>query len=98
MRRIIYIGDRCCPGCVRYRETVIDPISAQHPGAVEVHHGWDAKIAEVNGRRAITRVPTVVVENDGVEEFRFSAFLDADRLEEIIECDAPALTFEEVAL
>ena len=43
-------------------------------------------------------MPTVVVENDGVEEFRFSAFLDADRLEEIVECNAPALTFEEVAL
>lgn len=98
MRRIIYIGDRSCRWCARYRETVIDPLSASHPGAVEVHFGWDSKIAEVNGRCPITRVPTVVVENEGVEEFRFSAFLDADRLEEIVECDAPALTFEEVAL
>lgn len=98
MRRIIYIGDRSCMGCRRYRETVIDPLAAAHPGRVEVHIGWDAKINEVNGHCPITRVPTIVVERDGVEEFRFSGFLNYDQLEEIVECDGPAPTFGEAAL
>lgn len=97
MRRIIYVGDRSCRPCRHYKETVIDPLSARHPGCIEAHVGWDAKIEEINRRKEITRVPTLVVEKDGIEEFRFSAFLEPEQLEGIITCDAPALTFEEAA-
>lgn len=86
MRRIIYVGDRSCRPCRHYKETVIGPLMRKHPGAIEVHTGWDAKIAEINGRSEITRVPTLVVENDGAEEFRFSAFLEPEQLEGIIMC------------
>lgn len=96
MRRIIYIGDRSCRPCRHYKETVIDPLIERHPGAVEVHVGWDSKIAEVNARSEITRVPTVVVEKDGREEFRFSAFLEPDQLEGIITCDAETLSAGDV--
>ncbi len=96
MRRIIYIGDRSCRPCRHYKETVIDPLMARHPGSIEVHTGWDAKIAEVNARRKITKVPTVVIEKDGREEFRFSAFLEPEQLEGIIACESDTLTAGEV--
>lgn len=95
MRRIIYVGDRSCRPCRHYKETVIDPLMERYPGSIEVHTGWDAKIEEINGRCAITRVPTVVVEHDGREEFRFTAFLEPEQLEDIILCDSESLTAEE---
>lgn len=96
MRRIIYIGDRSCRPCRHYKDTVVEPLMSKHPGAIEVHVGWDAKIAEVNERAEITRVPTIVVEKDGLEEFRFSAFIEPEQLEGIITCESETLTAEQV--
>lgn len=84
MRKLIYIGDRSCRTCRHYKETVIDPLMEKYPEQIEVHVGFDAKIEEVNARKMITSVPTLVIEDDGVEQFRFSAFLESDKLEAII--------------
>lgn len=96
MRRLIYVGDRSCRPCRHYKETVIDPLIERYPGSIEVHTGWDGKIEEINARREITRVPTIVVEHEGAEEFRFSAFLEPEQLEGIILCDSDALTADQV--
>lgn len=91
MRKIIYIGDKSCRPCRHYKKTVIDPLMEKYPDQVEVHIGWDAKIAKVTARKEITRVPLVVVENDGEEEFRFNPLLvSAEQLEEIVLCKADA--------
>lgn len=87
MRKIIYIGDKSCRSCKYYKKTVIDPLMEKYPDRFEVHTHWDSKIAEVNAREEITRVPTLVVENDGKEEFRFTAFLEAEQLEGIVLCE-----------
>lgn len=96
MRNIVYIGDRSCKSCKFYKETVIEPLMERYPNNVEVHVGYDAKIAEADARKKITHVPTVVVESDGREEFRFSAFLKLGELEDIINCNADASAFEGV--
>lgn len=84
MRKLIYIGDRSCRPCRHYKETVIEPLMKKYPESIEVHVGLDAKIEEVNARKMITSVPTLVIEEDGVEQFRFSAFLESEKLEAII--------------
>lgn len=84
MRKLIYIGDRSCRPCRHYKETVIEPLMEKYPGIIEVHVGFDAKIEEVNARKMITSVPTLVIEDDGIEQFRFSAFLESEKLEAII--------------
>lgn len=84
MRKLIYIGDRSCRPCRHYKETVIEPLMEKYPGIIEVHVGFDTKIEEVNARKMITSVPTLVIEDDGIEQFRFSAFLESEKLEAII--------------
>lgn len=84
MRKLIYIGDRSCRPCRHYKETVIEPLMKKYPESIEVHVGFDEKIEEVNARKMITSVPTLVIEDDGVEQFRFSAFLESEKLESII--------------
>lgn len=88
MRKLIYIGDPSCKPCKHYKETVVDPLMERYPDRIEVHVGHDKKIEEVNARKCITHVPTIVVERDGVEELRFSAFLESEELESIIKGDA----------
>ena len=79
MRKLIYVGDRSCRPCRHYKETVIEPLMKKYPESIEVHVGLDA-----NARKMITSVPTLVIEEDGVEQFRFSAFLESEKLEAII--------------
>ena len=95
MRTIVYIGDKSCKACKRYKETVIDQLIAAYPGNVEVHIGYDRKVGQVDAREKIKEVPMLVVEKDGCEEFRFSAFLGFDALEAIVTCESDVLTAEE---
>lgn len=95
MRNIVYIGDRSCKSCKFYKETVIDPLMERYPNNVEVHVGYDRKVGQVDAREKIKEVPMLVVEKDGCEEFRFSAFLGFDALEAIVTCESDVLTAEE---
>ena len=44
----------------------------------------------------MTKVPTIIVEHNGREEFRFSAMIDEEQLEAIITHEGDVLTFEDV--
>ena len=96
MRHIVYLGDRTCKPCREYKERVIDPLIAKHPGAIEVHPCWDERFARANAAAPITKVPTIIVEHEGREEFRFSAMVDADQLEAIITHEGDALSSGDV--
>lgn len=96
MRHLVYFGDKGCKPCREYKERVIDPLIAKHPGSIEVHTGFDARFALANQVAPVTKVPTIIVERGGLEEFRFTAMLEAEQLEEIILCDADVLTASEV--
>lgn len=95
MRNIIYIGRKGCNACEYQRETVIEPLRQKYPENVSVHYNWDDVIARVNAAKTITRIPLIVVDCDGNEEFRYNGSLTFEELEEIINCDAPTLTLDE---
>lgn len=96
MRTIIYIGRAGCTSCTRMRLESIEPLKELYPENIEVHSGYDSKIAEVNARQTITKIPLIVVEKDGVEEFRYNGWLGLKDLEDIILCEQETLTLEEV--
>lgn len=98
MRNVFFISASYCNACNGYIERVLTPLLEKYPSNLEVHMNYDAKIAEVNARGKLMRVPTVVVEHNGEEEFRFTAFLEADELEEIILCEAETLTLEDILI
>lgn len=96
MRKIIYIGRAGCTSCAKLRRDVIEPLRQLYPDNVSVHSGFDPKIQEVNNRHEIKRIPLIVVEKDGVEEFRYSGFVPLYTLEDIILSTKETLTLEEV--
>lgn len=96
MRNILFIGRKGCNACEYQRETVIEPLRQKYPDNVSVHYNWDAAIARVNAAKTITRIPLVVVECNGVEEFRYDGALTFEELESIIKCESATLTLEEV--
>lgn len=96
MRTIVYIGRAGCTSCTRLRLESIEPLRELYPENVEVHSGYDGKIAEVNARQTIDKIPLIVVEKDGVEEFRYHGWMSLKDLEEIILCKQETLTLEEV--
>lgn len=51
---------------------------------------------EVNARQTIDKIPLIVVEKDGVEEFRYHGWMNLKDLEDIILCEQETLTLEEV--
>lgn len=97
MREVVYIGRAGCGACRHLREAVIEPLAESYPGNVSIHDsGWDRTMERVNSAQPITRVPLIVVEHDGREEFRFSGALTYDQLEGIVTCDAETLSVREV--
>lgn len=96
MRTIIYIGRAGCTSCTRLRLESIEPLKELYPENVEVHSGYDSKIAEVNARQTIDKIPLIVVEKDGVEEFRYHGWIGFNDLEDIILCKKEDLALEEV--
>lgn len=94
MRNIVYIGRAGCASCLNLRLDVIEPLKERYPGNVELHSGYDAKIKEVNDRKRIDRIPLIVVEYNGQEEFRYSGYMSQSDLEAIIKCEA--MTLDEV--
>lgn len=96
MRTIVYIGRAGCTSCTRLRLESIEPLKELYPENVEVHSGYDSKIAEVNARQTIDKIPLIVVEKDGVEEFRYHGWICLNDLEDIILCKKEDLTLEEV--
>lgn len=96
MRTIVYIGRAGCTSCTRLRLESIEPLKELYPENVEVHSGYDSKIAEVNARQTIDKIPLIVVEKDGVEEFRYHGWIGLNDLENIILCKKEDLTLEEV--
>lgn len=97
MRRLVYLGDKNCPPCRRYKREVMDPLSEKYPGCVEVHPEWDARFAKADALIPVRQVPTIIVEKDGNEEFRFSAMLEAAQLESIITHEGDVLTAEDLS-
>ena len=96
MRNIVYIGRAGCTSCTRLRMESIEPLKELYPENVEVHSGYDGKIAEINARQTIDKRPRIVVEKDGVEEFRYHGWMSLNDLEDIILCKRETLTLEEV--
>lgn len=96
MRHIVYLGDKTCKPCRDYKMSVIDPLIVKYPDAIEVHPEWDARFAKADALHPVTKVPTVIVETEGEEEFRFSAFLEPEQLESIIRYSGEVLTLEDV--
>ena len=96
MRNIVYIGRAGCTSCTRLRMEAKEPLKELYPENVEVHSGYDGKIAEINARQTIDKIPLIVVEKDGVEEFRYHGWMSLNDLEDIILCKREALTLEEV--
>lgn len=88
MRKLIYIADKSCNACKHYLQATISPLMSLFPGQIDVHVGFDRKVAEVDARQVITSVPTVVIEEDGEEVFRFSGMLSSEDLEAILRGDA----------
>ncbi len=72
MKHLYFIGMADCGDCNVIRRDLIEPLKEKYPGQVHVLYGWCADLARINGRQTITNVPTFVVEDHGVEEFRFS--------------------------
>ena len=70
------------------------PAVGEVPGCVEVHPEWDARFAKADALIPVRQVPTIIVEKDGNEEFRFSAMLEAAQLESIITHEGDVLTAE----
>lgn len=50
----------------------------------------------MNARQTIDKIPLIVVEKDGVEEFRYHGWMNLKDLEDIILCEQETLTLEEV--
>lgn len=96
MRNVVFITRPGCAQCLDLLETVIAPLKERHPRNVEVHSTWDGKIAEINKRGTITRIPLFVVENGGREEFRYSGRLSLEELEAIVTCEDEVLTLDDV--
>lgn len=67
-----------------------------YPGSIASHFSWGQDVERVNSRKPIDRVPPFVVERDGEEVFRFSGWLSADEIEEIVTCDADTLSLEDI--
>ena len=96
MRHLVYLGNASCKPCRDYKESVIDPLIESYPGAIEVHAHYDARFAKANALIPVTKVPTIIVEHNGREEFRFSAMIDEEQLEAIITHEGDVLTLEDV--
>lgn len=96
MRNIVFITRSGCSTCLNLLKTAITPLKERYPDNVEIHSNWDDKIAQVNKRCAITRIPLFVVENQGREEFRFAGRLSYEELEEIVTCESEVLALDDV--
>lgn len=96
MRNIVFIGADYCASCNTLRAKVAEPLHRLYPDNVSIHHGFDDKVAEVDGRKTIDHIPLIVVEKDGVEEFRYSGGLSLEEIEDIILSDRDTLTLDEV--
>ena len=96
LRSIIFIGRAGCGACDRLYKEVIAPLTKKHPDRVTSHHGWDRVVSAIDKRKSIKTVPLIVVEKDGREEFRYSGYLSASKLEGIIEYDGEVLSLDDV--
>ena len=96
MRNVVFIGQAGCKACERMYETVIAPLAKRHPANVSAHYRWDSAVERVSRRGTITRVPLIVVENGGEEEFRYSGGMTLEELEAIVLCEREALTLQDV--
>lgn len=96
MRNVIFIGRAGCNSCWYLYETVIKPLQERYKRNVSVHYGWDATVQRVNKRKQITRIPLIVVERDGREEFRYSGRLEPEELAAIIEYEGDTITLDDV--
>jgi hypothetical protein len=96
MRNVLFIGQAGCKACERMYETVIAPLEKRYPNNISTHYKWDGAIERVNRRKTIKRIPLVVVEKDGREEFRYCGELTIDELSAIVECERETLTLDDV--
>lgn len=96
MRNIIFIGRAGCGACSRVRTLVIEPLAKRYPNNVSIHYNWDDVTERVNRRKTIKRIPLVVVEKDGREEFRYCGELSIEKLAAIVECENETLTLDDV--
>lgn len=95
MRTVMLVGRAGCGAC-HSAKRAIAPIMGLYPENVTAHFTWDRDVERINARKRIDRVPLFVVENGGEEEFRFSGWLSADEIEEIVTCDADTLSLEDI--
>lgn len=96
MRHVLFIGVYYCGCCNELLDEVVKPLMRKYPDNVTAHYGWDEDIARVNGRKRIRNVPLFVVENGGVEEFRFNGRLSAEQIEGIVTYEGETLTLDDV--
>lgn len=78
MRKLYFIGVAYCARCNRMLRDAVEPLYADYPDQIEevVTSRWNEDLARIDGRKKITNVPTVVIEDDGEEVFRYSGVLD----------------------
>ena len=80
-----YITRRGCPACEAYRKAVIEPLSAEYPDQVRVHWAWDGLMERLNNSERITRIPMVVITDEGAEVMRLADLPTLERLEDILD-------------
>ena len=95
MRNVVFITQRDCPACLRMLNDVISPLAKRYPNNVSVHYRMDETMQRVNRRKAITKVPLIVIENDGEEDFRYSGWLSKKVLASIIESGEEVISLGE---
>lgn len=81
---IVYIGRSDCPSCRRILRDSVEPLQKRYPNNVSIHMGFDTKISQIDQRQQITKIPLVVLENDGKEIERRLNNLDYESLERVI--------------
>lgn len=83
--RVEYITRRGCPACEAYRKAVIEPLASEYPGQVREHWAWDGLMERLNNSERITRVPMVVLTDDGEEAMRFAGLPTLECLEDALD-------------
>ncbi len=85
MIRAEYITRRGCPACEAYRKAVIEPLASEYPEQVREHWGWDGLMERLNGSERITRIPMVVITDDGEEVERMAGLPSLEQLEDVLD-------------
>lgn len=83
--RAEYITRRGCPACEAYRKAVIEPLAAEYPDQVREHWAWGGLMERLNNSERITRIPMVVITDEGTEVMRLADLPTLERLEDILD-------------